>query len=149
MNEKEKDCPFCNGIVEKNQGIIYRDDLVFVFPTNIPITPGHLLVCPTRHVATIEDLKKEEKDALFDMVVRLRGVLRETFDVEGFNIAWNEGSVAGQSVNHLHIHIVSRNEGDEGIYKYNPREFLYRPGSRSESPLEELQKITKLVKDKL
>lgn len=146
---KDKDCPFCNGIIEDNQGMIYKDDKVLVFPTNIPITPGHILICPIRHVATIEDLTTEESVALQNMVVRLRGILKEVFDVGGFNFAWNEGSVAGQSVNHLHIHIVPRKEGDEGIYKYNPREFLYRTGSRAESPKEELKEVTKIIKEKI
>lgn len=145
---KEKDCPYCNGEIEY-QGIIYKDDLVLVFPTYIPITPGHLLVCPLRHVATIEDLTREELEALFNMVKKLRGVLKDVFNVEGFNVAWNEGKAAGQAIAHLHIHVVPRKEGDEGIYQYNPREFLYRPGSREKSPNAELQEITKLIKKEL
>lgn len=148
MNNKEKECPFCNGEIEK-QGIIYQDDLVLVFPTYIPIVSGHLLVCPVRHIKNIEDLTKEESEALFNMVVKLRYVLKSAFGAKGFNIAWNEGQVAGQDVDHLHIHIVPRKEGDSGIYGYDPRKFLYRPGSREKSPNEELQEIARLIKSKL
>ena len=143
-----KDCPFCNGEIKK-QGIIYRNDLVFVFPTYIPIVPGHILVCPTRHVSNIGELTQEEANALQEMIIKMREILREVFGAEGFNIAWNEGEVAGQAVDHLHIHIVPRKEGDCGITEYEPRKFLYRPGSREKSPDDELQEITRIIKEKL
>ncbi len=82
-------------------------------------------------------------------IVRLKGALRESLRAEGFNIAWNEGTAAGQAVEHLHIHVVPRKAGDAGIYRYEPRQFLYRPGSRSESPREELEEIAELIKGSL
>ncbi len=57
----------------------------------------------------------------------------------------NDEKVAGQSVPHFHLHIVPRQEGDTGIYQYDPRQFLYRPGSRAESPELELQEISHLL----
>ena len=143
-----KDCPFCNGEIKK-QGIIYQDDVVLVFPTIMPITTGHILVCPTRHVMTIEELTKEELMTIFDMVMRLRSVLKKVFGTEGFNFAWNEGKIAGQSIGHLHVHIVPRIDGDKGVYGYDPRKFLYRRELREESPSDELQEITKLIKNEL
>lgn len=64
-------------------------------------------------------------------------------------MAWNEGGVAGQTVPHLHMHLVPRKQGDEGITEYEPRKFLYRPGSRAESPVEEIREIAKLLKMEL
>jgi len=60
--------------------------------------------------------------------------LKKALVAEGFNFAWNEGAVAGQTVPHFNLHIVPRTTGDSGIWEYEPREFLYRPGSRAASP---------------
>ncbi len=117
-----------------------------VFPTNIPITLGHLLICPKRHIAKIDELSVEELKAIKDLIVRLKNTLTKIFDSEGFNIALNEGQSAGQSIDHLHIHIVPRKTGDTGIYEYEPRKFLYRPGSRNTSPETELREIAELIK---
>ena len=87
--------------------------------------------------------------ALSDVVIRLKNGLRKTFQAEGFNIAWNEGKMAGQAIDHLHIHVVPRKTGDAGIYEYEPRKFLYRPGSRNESPRQELQEVAELIKKSL
>lgn len=61
---------------------------------------------------------------------RIVRALKNAFGAEGFHFAWNEGEAAGQRIPHLHLHIVPRKRGDEGIAEYEPREFLYRPGSR-------------------
>ena len=75
---------------------------------------------------------------MFDLAQHIANTLTEKFGAEGFNYAWNEGKAAGQNVEHLHLHIVPRTEGDTGIYEYDPRKFLYRPGSREISPQDEL-----------
>lgn len=73
--------------------------------------------------------------------------LKHALSAEGFNYTWNEEKIGGQSVPHMHLHIVPRKEGDAGIYQYEPREFLYRPGPRSTTtPNEELKKIIDLIK---
>lgn len=115
------------------------------FPTNIPITPGHTLICPVRHIKKIDELSEEELKAIKDFIIQLKRCLVKSFDAEGFNIAWNENEVAGQSVGHLHIHVVPRKTGDEGIYEYEPRKFLYRPGPRNKSPEQELQEVSELI----
>lgn len=68
-------------------------------------------------------------------------------NAEGFNFAWNMGEEAGQSVPHFHLHVVPRKPGDTGILEYEPRKFLYRPGSRAVSPEEELQALARLVRN--
>lgn len=119
------------------------------FPTNIPITPGHTLICPTRHIAKIDQLSDDELKAIRNIIVRLKNGLKKSLNAEGFNVAWNEGSMAGQSIDHLHIHMVPRKTGDAGIYEYEPRKFLYRPGSRNVSSVQELQEVAKLIKKSL
>lgn len=143
-----KDCIFCTS-TEIKKRIVLENNLSFVFPTNIPIVPGHLLVCPKRCVNTLEELSKKEKVSFFLLVEKTKELLKKTFSSEGFNIAWNEGEIAGQSVPHLHIHVLPRKKGDTGIIKYEPRKFLYRTGSREETPEKELLEVSKLIKNNL
>lgn len=126
--------------------LIFENDLVFAFPSNMPIVPGHILICPKRIVATINKLTIQELLAIFDLQNKLKNALRKTFDPQGYNYAWNKGVLAGQTVNHLHLHILPRKEGVAGVTQYEPRKFLYRNGERSISPEKELIEIAKLIK---
>ena len=142
---KIMNCDFCD-IKSLEPRLIYKDDFVLAFPSNIPIVPGHIVVCPARHMSKIDEISDEELLAVKNFIVRLKNNLKNTLNAEGFNVAWNEGSMAGQSVSHLHIHVVPRKIGDSGIYEYEPTKFLYRPGSRAESPTVELAEIAELIK---
>jgi len=139
-------CAFCTNPEVKARTII-KNDLAFAFPTYIPITPGHILICPVRCVSKINELSQEELLAIFDLEKKLNLALAKAFNTDGFNYAWNEGESAGQAVPHFHLHMVPRKEGDIGIYQYDPRKFLYRPGSREKTPEGELKQIVSLIQD--
>lgn len=139
------DCVYCT-LPEIKERTIVENQLARAFPTNIPITPGHVLVIPKRHVAKYDDLTTEEKLAIEELRIKLVVALKQLFQAEGFHFAWNENKVAGQSIPHFHLHIVPRKSGDEGITEYEPRKFLYRPGSRETSPESELQAIAEQIK---
>ncbi len=126
--------------------IYLENQLAFACLGNMPITVGHTLIIPKREVLRYEDLTQEEKDAIEEMRLSSVSKLKEIFGYTGFNFAWNDGKIAGQSVPHFHLHIVGRKEGDTAILEYEPRKFLYRPGSREDSPEEELQEVCKLLK---
>ncbi len=120
---------------------IADNETAWAFLTNIPITPGHALVAPKRVVETVEDLTEQELSDIFALVALVKNALRKTYHAEGFNFAWNEGEAYGQSVPHFHLHIVPRTAGDDGITEYEPRKFLYRPGSREASPESEFAAV--------
>lgn len=141
-------CPYCTSPEIQKRKIV-ENDLAFSFLGNMPIVPGHTLVVPKRHVAKYEDLTGEEMRAIEDLRVKILRALTKTFSAVGFNFAWNDEKIAGQSVPHFHLHIIPRKEGDTGIYEYEPREFLYRPGERKESPETELEEISKLISKNL
>ncbi len=143
-----KPCPFCT-LPEIQERKVTENALAWAFPTNIPITPGHMLVVPKRCVPRYEDLTAAEKDAIEELRVKIVEAMKKVFKAEGFNIAWNDGKIAGQSVPHFHLHIVPRTPGDAGIYEFEPRKFLYRPGEREESPEAELRAVAKLVRNAL
>ncbi len=129
--------------------MIARNDLAFSFLTHMPIVPGHALVCPVRVVESSAELTFDEWRAILDLQSQVCHALKKTFDAEGFNFAWNWGEKAGQTVPHFHLHVVPRKSGDAGILQYEPRVFLYRPGSRAVSPPEELHQVAELIRNNL
>lgn len=134
---------------EIRERIIIENNLAFAFPTNIPIVVGHVLICPKRQVSKIEDLNDDELQAIFDLQKKMKMAMMRIFAAEGFNYAWNEGPVAGQSVGHFHLHMLPRKKGDTGVLEYEPRKFLYRTGDRAESPAQELVEVAELLKSAL
>ena len=145
IKKAEEICVFCTKPEVKDREIV-GNKLAWAFPTNIPIVPGHILVVPRRCVATYKDLTEKEKVAIEKIRIIITEALKKTFKAEGFNYAWNENTVAGQAVPHFHLHIVPRKNGDTGILEYDPRKFLYRPGSRETTPEKELEKVCEMIK---
>lgn len=138
-------CVYCEN-PEVQARSVFDDGLVWAFPTNIPITPGHMLVCPKRCVADIERLSNEEKLALFAMVEKVTRALRVSHGAEGFNFAWNQEKLAGQSIPHVHIHVIPRTSGDTGLLGYDPRSMLYRTGDREPVSNAELDAVRDAVR---
>lgn len=134
------------GIKER---LIACNELAFSFLSHIPIVPGHLIICPVRVVETCEELTLPEWQAILQLKQQVCMSLKKVFGAEGFNFAWNMGEKAGQTVPHFHLHVVPRKTGDTGILQYEPRVFLYRPGTRAISPAEELQQTAELIRNNL
>jgi diadenosine tetraphosphate (Ap4A) HIT family hydrolase len=126
--------------------LVAKNHLAFAFPSYMPIVPGHLLICPIRIVQTCDGLNKEEWEAIMSLKSSICSALKKALNVDGFNFAWNIGENAGQTVPHFHLHVVPRKQGDSGILEYEPRKFLYRPGTRCLSPEEELREIAQLIR---
>lgn len=101
------DCPFC-GVTE----FVLRNDLVFACFDKHPVNPGHLLILPQRHVANWFEATNAEQAALMALVADGRQLLDEKFGPAGYNIGINVGAVAGQTVMHLHVHLIPRYLGD-------------------------------------
>lgn len=129
--------------------LIANNHLAFAFLTHMPILPGHTLVCPLRQVANSDDLTHQEWHSILLLKTQICIALKKSLGAQGFNFAWNQAEVAGQTVPHFHLHIVPRSSGDNGIIEYEPRKFLYRTGSRSITPMEELENTALLIKNNL
>lgn len=126
--------------------IIAENTLAFAFLTRTPIVTGHTLICPKRPVSKSEMLTVKELAHIMQLKDVVCDQLKRILAAEGFNFAWNEGSTAGQTVSHFHLHVVPRRDGDTGITQYEPRVFLYRPGVRPTSPEKELADIASLLR---
>ena len=77
-----------------------------------PVTEGHALVIPKRHVASVFELPREELDALWTQISAVRRLLADRYSPAGFNVGINDGLAAGQTVPHAHIHVIPRRAGD-------------------------------------
>lgn len=103
-------CLFCSSILPER---IVREsaDAIVIFD-GFPVSEGHVLVIPRRHVSSIYELSPAEQAALWEMVGEARQVLIERYAVESFNIGVNDGLEAGQTIGHAHIHVIPRRAGD-------------------------------------
>jgi len=105
----ENTCPFCtlpaNRIVLENFDGMVIDD-------GFPISPGHTLIIPRRHMGSFFDLSETERNSLLSLLEDAKWRLDKEFRPDGYNIGINDGSVAGQTVPHLHIHLIPRFHGD-------------------------------------
>lgn len=107
-------CPFCE-IVDRDDPDareVYRDENVVAFFPTEPAVLGHTLVIPRRHVPDIWNLRTDEAAQISAVVLRLAEAIRAAVVPEGLNVIQSNGAVATQTVPHLHIHLVPRNEGD-------------------------------------
>jgi diadenosine tetraphosphate (Ap4A) HIT family hydrolase len=103
------DCPFCqlplSRILDSNNHAVAVADA-------FPVSPGHTLVIPRRHIACFFELTLDEMTAIYDLLGRLKARLDGSLKPAGYNIGVNVGAAAGQTVMHLHVHLIPRFVGD-------------------------------------
>jgi diadenosine tetraphosphate (Ap4A) HIT family hydrolase/5-methylcytosine-specific restriction endonuclease McrA len=107
---READCPFCT--MEKKR-VIAENPLAYAVRDGYPVTELHMLVLPRRHVADYFDLGRPEENACRFLLEEMKAdIQKRDKSVEGFNIGWNCGEAAGQTVFHAHVHLIPRRKGD-------------------------------------
>lgn len=105
-----KPCAFCTLPIERvidsnNYGVVIRD--------GYPISPGHTLIIPKRHIGSFFELETDERQDLLNLLEAAKKILQEKFQPNGYNIGINDGPAAGQTVPHAHIHLIPRFTGDQ------------------------------------
>jgi len=106
-------CVFCRIVAgEIPAEVVAREPEVVAFLDTHPLADGHVLVVPRAHVALLEDLEPAAADALLRAVVRLARPVREALGAAGTTIGVNNGEATGQTIDHIHVHIVPRWESD-------------------------------------
>lgn len=108
--KNEKNCLFCEFI--RTQKPIVQNNTFFAKYDKYPVSKGHVLLIPKRHVETFFDLGKQEIDDFFCLLLNVRQIIQKNFQPDGFNIGINIGTAAGQTIMHLHIHLIPRYIGD-------------------------------------
>ena len=103
-------CPFCNLADDQ---VLVSTSTAAVIRDGFPVTEGHSIAIPHRHVESVFDLTEEELQDPGELSSDVRRRLLDSDDtIEGFNIGVNDGTVAGQTVPHCHVHIIPRRAGD-------------------------------------
>ena len=103
------DCIFCK---LRDERVIYECEHTKAFIDTYPASPGHTLVIPKRHFATYFEATEDEMLAIGKALEAAKKILDEEFSPDAYNIGVNNGSAAGQSVMHLHVHLIPRYKGD-------------------------------------
>lgn len=105
----DQDCPFCAFDAGR---IFFQSELVVGIWDAFPISPGHALLIPRRHIATWFDASQEEQQAVMAAVTIARETIEQQFEPAGYNIGINVGNAGGQTIDHLHVHLIPRYIGD-------------------------------------
>ena len=111
MKEYIEGCPFCEKAKASEKFIDLN--LSYAIYDSFPVTEGHILVIPKRHVEDFFELEKFEADSVFELIkISRKKLLKADNSITGFNIGTNLGKDAGQTVSHCHIHLIPRRKGD-------------------------------------
>ena len=105
------DCPFCH---VNTQVVIEENDLFRAIYNQSPIVPGHSLVVPQYHVPRLLDMGADDIPGFFSFARQVTSLLVNVYDADGFDWIIQEGEAAGQTVPHLHLHVIPRLSGDLG-----------------------------------
>ena len=101
-------CLFC----KDPRGVSLENELAYSARDSFAVSPGHTLVIPRRHVANFFELTPEEVNACMTLINEERELIDKEFKPDGYNIGVNIGAAAGQSIYHVHIHVIPRYKGD-------------------------------------
>jgi ATP adenylyltransferase len=117
-DDSEGECPFCRipSLDDDHGLVVHRGELVFAVLNLYPYAPGHLMICPYRHIAGYTETTPEEAEEMTVLTKQALHTLRKVSNVQGFNIGMNQGAVAGAGIAaHLHQHVVPRWLGDQNF----------------------------------
>lgn len=123
-------CIFCQ-IIEGSipSAKIYEDEHVYAFMDIMPVTKGHVLLIPKKHVENIYDLTEEDAATFFAAAPKIANVLKDEFKLAGLNLLQNNGAPAGQTVFHYHLHFIPRYDETDGfnLDAWQPKQNEFTP----------------------
>lgn len=102
-------CPFCR--IDPAR-IIHETERTLALWDGFPLSPGHALIVPRRHVPSWADASPDERRELTDTIAVVQALIDARHGPAGYNVGFNDGPAAGQTVPHLHIHVIPRYPGD-------------------------------------
>ena len=102
-------CPFC---ATPGDRVLHEGNLVKAILDSFPVSRGHTLIIPRRHVVTWFDASGEEQSEMLAAIDQVRRILDLQYSPAGYNVGWNVGAAAGQTIFHLHLHVIPRYPGD-------------------------------------
>ena len=102
-------CPFCSLPADRQ---LLANDRAIAIRDGFPVSSGHTLIVPRRHVGSFFEVTDEERADLMQLLMQARHDLERESSPAGYNVGINDGPAAGQTVPHLHIHLIPRYAGD-------------------------------------
>lgn len=111
-----KDCVFCQNFMPNKKPLL-QNKLAIAYLDEFPVSKGHILIISKRHASTFFDLTKEEQISLITLLNECKEYIDKKYNPDGYNVGLNCGEFAGQSVMHVHMHMIPRYKGDVS----NPR----------------------------
>jgi diadenosine tetraphosphate (Ap4A) HIT family hydrolase len=126
------DCPFCHLSSDR---ILDSNAYAVAVSDGFPVSPGHTLIIPRRHNASFFELEPDEITAVYELLCRMKARLDDRLKPAGYNIGINIGEAAGQTVEHVHVHLIPRFVGDViepqgGVRNVIPGKGPYEPPNR-------------------
>lgn len=119
---KDCNCIFCKiAAGEIPSRTLYEDDSFRVILDISPASKGHAIILPKNHAANIYEISEEDAGKIFVVAKKVAAVMKDVLHCDGMNILQNNGEVAGQTVFHLHVHLIPRYEGDQLQIKWTPQ----------------------------
>lgn len=106
----ENTCPFCPPYTDKE--ILHETKSAFAVYDKFPVNDGHVLIIPKRHCSDYFELTHAEQSECWSMINPVKQILEEKYKPDGFNIGININEAAGQTVPHVHLHLIPRYKGD-------------------------------------
>ncbi len=120
-----RNCVFCQW---ENLVVVAENEQALAFYDACPISKGHILIIPKRHVETYFDATAEEHTAMINLIYRVKEYIQKKYNPDGYNIGANVGLDAGQTVFHFHIHVIPRYRGDVADPRGGIRKVISRRG---------------------
>lgn len=148
LSSEEENCIFCRIIKGEIPCYpVYKDKNMLAFLDINPINPGHVLIVHKRHGEGVIDYSDKELRLFLPIAKKIMFAMRKALEPEGFHVLVNDGEVSGQSVPHMHMHIIPRTSGDEKEYAIKE---LFTTKKLPEKEMKMIQKnIIKYIKTDL
>ncbi|MFB6181688.1 MAG: HIT family protein [Candidatus Magasanikbacteria bacterium] len=108
---KKDSCLFCNKNSDENE-IICENELFYARYDNFPVVKGHCEIVPKEHTESLFDLESDELKKMFELLKKTKEKLQDKYSPDAYNIGVNDGKEAGRTIDHLHVHLIPRYEGD-------------------------------------
>ena len=110
IQRPSSECPFCNPDIETE--LLLESAQAYSILDKFPVNPGHALIIPKRHVSDYIELSFKEQSSCFFLLNETKKEIQKRFNPDGFNVGINIGEKAGQTISHVHIHLIPRYSGD-------------------------------------
>lgn len=109
IGDTKLECLFCN--YDKKE-YVAENEFAFAIYDHFPVNKGHVLIIPKRHFENFFDAKEEEVCAIYDLMHTVKSIIDKELKPDGYNVGINIGYDAGQTIMHLHVHLIPRYKGD-------------------------------------